>query len=287
MANQEQSRKSKGQSDRLSRQHLRAGGVTGIFGTRAREFDGQIKPVIEKVVEQLRVEFPGLTFRTRSSIPKKEIHQTLNAIDPRLGVKLFVSTASIRPDGKVTEVQDSRGEWRIVLIGECKFQGKDVQNVPKGIRTEKMAEKGQRIMPAGNAIERVHKNIQEFKNLMLDERHFPYVVFLQGSNFSTERIELQWPDGTAVVIDPSDSMVSRIDRVTASNYGMKINTNYCENLIVAQDDKSFMLQVASIYADAHKFESERMFEVLWETAVTSLAVLGDDLPNAAGTDSDG
>ena len=40
-------------------------------------------------------------------------------------------------------------------------------------------------MVAGNAIERVYKNINEIRNFMLDEYHFPYVVFLQGSNFAT------------------------------------------------------------------------------------------------------
>lgn len=269
---------SKGQSDRLSAQHIRSGGVEGIFGPDARQLDGDIKPVIDTVIEALNKEFPSLEFRSRSSISKSEIHKNLNEVDDRLGVNLFVKTASIRPDGKVTEVKDKKGCWRVVLVGECKYQGKDVKNIKDGVRTKVMEEKGQYVMPAGNAIERVHKNIQEIKNYMIKEDHFPYVVFLQGSNFVTEPIDLEWPDGTRIHIDPSDPNLSRIDRVTASNYGMEINKNRCKNIIVDRKGTKLSLPVASIYAQSYLFSSEKMFDVLMEVALTSLEVLSEELP---------
>lgn len=269
--------KSKGQSDRLSAQHLKSGGVEGIFGKEARKLDGDIKPVIDAVANALQEEFPSLEFRVRHSIPKAEIHEKLNEVDNRLGVNLFVKSASIRPDGKVTEVKDMNGRWRVVLVGECKYQGKDIQNVQAGERTKVMEERGQYVMPAGNAIERVHKNIQEIKNYMIQEDHFPYVVFLQGSNFVTEPVDLSWPDGTHVHISPSDPNLNRIDRVTASNYGMKVNESRCKNLLVEYKGNRFSLPVASIYAQAHVFSSEKMFEILMETALTSLEVLADEL----------
>jgi len=214
----------------------------------------------------------------REGVRKAEIHTKLNDVDHRLGVKLFVPTASIKPDGKITEVKDSRGQWRVVLVGECKFQGKDIENVLAGVRTKVMEEKAQYVMPAGNAIERVHKNIQEMKNFMIQEKHFPYVVFLQGSNFATEQMDLYWPDKTHVPISPSDSNLDRIDRVTASIYGMNINENHCRNIEVNINDRKSSLQVASIYAQAENFTAEKMYEVLWEVALTSLEVLADDLP---------
>jgi type II restriction enzyme len=141
-----------------------------------------------------------------------------------------------------------------------------------------MEKKGQYIMPAGNAIERVYKNIQEMKNFMLGESHFPYVVFLQGSNFATEPLIANWPDGTEIRILRSDSSVNRIDRVTASNYGMEINRDCCKNIIISHPFGRLMLQVASIYAQCELFEFNRMFEVLWNVALTSLEVLADELP---------
>lgn len=61
----------------------------------------------------------------------------------------------------------------MILVSEAKHQGNDVANILAGNRTDKMVEKAQYVMPAGNAIERVHKNIQELKNYMLGERYFP------------------------------------------------------------------------------------------------------------------
>ena len=53
-------------------------------------------------------------------------------------------------------------------------------------------------MAAGNAIERSHKNISEIANFMLSESHFPYILFLEGSNFLTENILITRPDGAVL-----------------------------------------------------------------------------------------
>ena len=50
-----------------------------------------------------------------------------------------------------------------------------LKKIKAGIKQGK--NKDSDFMAAGNAIERVHKNILEFRNLMIDEDHFPYVVF--------------------------------------------------------------------------------------------------------------
>ena len=280
-------KKGKGQADRLSSQHLKGGGVVGIFGDEAKLHDADIRIVTRKLLELLQRNFPHLTFRIRKSIRKQEIHETLNSLDGRLGVKLFVPTASIQPDGGIIEVLDKKERWRVILIGESKHQGNDIQNIADGVRTKVMEGKGQYIMPAGNAIERAHKNIQEMKNFMLGESHFPYVVFLQGSNFATKELTVKWPDGKLIPIRPSDSSVNRIDRVTACNYGMEINQNYCRNIVIEHSSGRMMLQVASIFAQCARFGSRQMFEVLWNTALTSLEVLTDELPAGSGSKSGG
>jgi type II restriction enzyme len=274
-----QDRMGKGQAKRLSVQHLKAGGVVGIFGEEAQTHDADIRTVASKITDALKQEFPKLTFRLRTAISKQEIHQKLNSIDHRLGVKLFVATASIQPDGRVLEVLDKNEKWRVVLVGESKHQGNDIQNILDGVRTGAMEAKNQFIMPAGNAIERVHKNIQEMRNFMLEENHFPYVVFLQGSNFAVEPVSVCWPGGAEIPILPSDSNVNRIDRVTASNFGMEINTNHCRNLVIQHPIGKLMLQAASIYAQCNLFTPIQMFEICWDIALTSLDVLADDLPS--------
>jgi type II restriction enzyme len=280
MADKESISRKRGQAARLSAQHVQAGGVTGIFGREAQSHEASVKEVAQRVLLLLRQEFPEFTFQFRNSIRKQEIHDKLKLIDPRLGVKLFVPSATIKPDGGITEVLDKNGAWRVILVGEAKHQGNDVQNIESGYRTAVMERKGQHIMPAGNAIERVHKNIQEMKNFMLSESHFPYVVFLQGSNFATDPLIVKWPDGTEIPILPSDSSVNRIDRVTAANYGLEINRDYCKNLVISHPFGRLMLQVASIYAQCELFKFDQMVELLWGIALTSLEVLADDLPAA-------
>ena len=134
-------------------------------------------------------------------------------------------------------------------------------------------------MAAGNAIERSHKNISEIANLMLAESHFPYVLFLEGSNFLTETISITRPDGRVVTLEYNSGMLNRLDRLTAANYGMPINKNLCKNKFVKHGDKMIMLQAASIYTQGNgdRWNAQEMFEVMLEISKTSLQVLGSEL----------
>ena len=137
----------------------------------------------------------------------------------------------------------------------------------------------QDLMAAGNAIERSHKNISEIANSMLGESHFPYVLFLEGSNFLTETISITRPDGRIVILEYNSGMLNRLDRLTAANYGLPINTNLCKNKFVYHKDKTIMLQAASIYTQGNgqRWATEQMFSVMLEIAKTSIQVLYSDL----------
>jgi type II restriction enzyme len=268
---------SKNQSDRLTTQHVLSKGVTGIFGELAKKHDGNVFDVSQVLVKLLSKEFPTLQFRHRVSISKAEINKALQQIDSGLGQTLFVPNASIRPDGGVVEVRDDQKQWRIVLVSEAKHQGKDVENIRMGELVG--TKKDQDIMAAGNAIERSHKNISEIANLMLAESHFPYLLFLQGSNFLTQTVTVTRPDGREVVLQYDSGTLNRLDRLTSANYGMPINTNLCENRLVTAKDKVIMLQAASIYSqgDGGEWDGSEMLEVMFEVAKTSLKVLASDL----------
>lgn len=268
---------SKNQSDRLSSQHVISKGVTGIFGELAKKHDGNVFDVSQILVDLLLKEYPGLKFRHRTSISKAEINKALKAIDPELGQTLFVPNASIRPDGGVVEVHDDHGHWRIVLVTEAKHQGKDVENIRLGEMVG--TKKDQDLMAAGNAIERSHKNISEIANFMLAESHFPYVLFLQGSNFLTQTVTVTRPDGRAVVLEYDSGTLNRLDRLTSANYGMPINANLCENRLVTAKDKVIMLQAASIYSqgDGGEWDGGEMLEIMFDVSKTSLKMLASDL----------
>jgi type II restriction enzyme len=267
--------KGKGQALRLGIQQELGGGPLTIFGAAAQKHDLSIRTVTAGVLAKLAEEYPTLEFQLRTSLTKREINAKLSGFDARLGQALFVESASIRPDGGITEVKDRHGKWRVVLVGESKHQGNDVEKILAGLLQGK--NKDQDFMAAGNAIERMHKNVLELRNFMLDEKHFPYVVFLQGSNFATESFEVTRPDGRVVKIVHDSGLLNRIDRLTASSLSREINQNYCENIVVRAGDHEHMFQIASLYCKAHPWEAKEMADRMLDVARTSLRVLADDL----------
>ena len=136
-------------------------------------------------------------------------------------------------------------------------------------------------MAAGNAIERAYKNIFEIANFMLSESYFPYVIFLEGSNFLTQNIHVKRPDGSKIILNYNSGILNRLDRLSAANYGMPFNKNLCKNKFVKHRDKIIMLQAASMYTkgDGSKWEALEMFEIMMEISETSLKMLGTDIFN--------
>lgn len=267
----------KNQSNRLTTQQKESEGVVGIFGDEAKIHDMTVGAVSRLALKKLQEEFPQLEFRSRTSIKKEEINEALKKIDPELGQTLFVPNSSIIPDGGIVEVKDDNGEWRVVLVCEAKHQGKDIENIKAGKLVGK--KDNQDVMAAGNAIERSHKNIAEIANLMLAEAHFPYVLFLEGSNFLTETISVKRPDGRVVTLEYNSGRLNRLDRLTAANYGMPINTNLCKNKFIKHKDKTIMLQATSLYTQGNGegWNAEKMLEIMLDISRTSLKMLGSDL----------
>ncbi|MGL2555409.1 EcoRI family type II restriction endonuclease [Helicobacter pylori] len=261
------------QSQRLSKQHKESLGVANIFTDEARLHDMGVSSISKED------EFKSLSFRHRASITKEEINSVLQGLDGELGRTLFIQSSKIKPDGGIIEVKDDDGNWRVILITEAKYQGKDIENIQKGILVGKYS--NQDLMQAGNAIERAYKNIAEMANFMLKELHFPYILFLEGSNFLTQTISVKRPDGRVVTLEYNSGVLNRLDKLTAANYGMPINQNLCQNKFVQYRDRIIMLQAISIYTqgDGQKWNLNKMFEIMLEVARTSLKVLGSSLFN--------
>ena len=172
---------------------------------------------------------------------------------------------------------NDNSRWKVILVSEAKYQGKDIENIKAGVYVGKNDD--QDLMVAGNAIEHAHKNISEIANYMLSESHFPYVLFLEGSNFLTQNLKIHRLDGRIVTLDYTSGTLNRLDRLTAANYRMPLNTNLCRNKFIPHADKMIMLQAASIYThgDGRKWQESEMFTVMLDIAETSLKALGSDL----------
>lgn len=246
--------------ERLRETHTDFGGGQGIYGQEAKIHDKKTGDAAKYVFNMLEETFPSLHFRHRFYIPKEEINSKLNHIDLRLGVTQFVSTSSVKPDGGVIEVMDVHGGWRPILIGEAKKQGTNVERIKEGLGKQAQ----------GNAIERTHKNIAEFKNYMLRENYFPYVVFMHGSDLTTETLRVPEPSGEIFELRPT----SIPDRLTAASYGMPVNVPYCRNLFAENFDGSkIMLQIASLYMRNDPWTEKEMIDVMIEIAQEALTCL--------------
>lgn len=233
------------QSGRLTSQHKKSHGVDGIFGAEAKMHDNLVRLAAVSVMNYLQEKYSQLTFRHRTIVTKAEINNALQKIDRDLGQTLFVNDASIQPDGGIIEVKDDNNNWRIILVSEAKYQGKDLDNIKQGVLVGK--KNNQDLMIAGNAVERAHKNISEIANYMLAESYFPYVLFLEGSNFLTQDITITRPDRRNVTLNYNSGALNSLDRLTSANYGMPLNSNLCRNKFIYHNDKIIMLQAASIY----------------------------------------
>lgn len=273
----------KGQSSRLTVQQKEGQGPITIFHKDAQIHDKEVYSTSTAVKKQLEIEFPMLTFRYRKDLSKREINQALQKVDEYLGQTLFVENARIKPDGGLIEVKDDNGNWRVVLVSEAKHQGKDIENIMAGKLVGKKSD--QDLMAAGNAIERAYKNVNEIANFMLAERYFPYILFLEGSNFLTQNVSVTRPDGRIVTLAYNDGTLNRLDRLTAANYGMPINANLCENRFVKCNGATIMLQAASIYTqgEGEHWKDEDMIAIMLEVARTALKMLGTDLFNQLTT----
>lgn len=269
----------RGQIERLTKQHKLSEGVLGIFNTVSKQHDIKVGTVAKATMQYLVEKYPKLKFRHRTGISKKQINDSLKKIDEELGQTLFVDKSRIRPDGGIIEVQDDNKNWRIVLVTEAKHQGNDIENIKSGILVGK--NKDRDLMVAGNAIERSHQNIDEIANYMLSETYFPYVIFLEGSNFITETLEITRPDGRKVKLEYKSGSLNRLDRLTAANYGMPFNKNLCENKFVAIDDRVIMLQAASMYTTGkgEVWEVGDMLNIMIDISETSLRSLARDIFN--------
>lgn len=269
----------KGQSNRLTAQQIEGQGPLTIFHEDAKIHDKEVYNTSVAVMSILKEEFPKLTFRYRKDLAKKEINDALQKVDKYLGQTLFVENARIIPDGGLIEVKDDNGNWRVIMVSEAKHQGKDIENICNGTLVWK--NKDQDLMVAGNAIERAHKNISEIANYMLAESYFPYVLFLEGSNFLTQDVTIERPDGREVTLTYNNGALNRLDRLTAANYGMPINTNLCANKFVQCNGSTIMLQAASIYTkgEGGHWNDDDMIEIMLEVSRTALKMLGADLFN--------
>ena len=129
--------------------------------------DVQIKDVVSSVLKTLREKYPFFTFGVDSILMLQTIEAKINGTNFTTSDKTYV-----KPDGGFIWVKIN-GQKHYILVSEQKRQGTN----------DRRNQEGKSKQAAGNAVERLPKNLMAFETLYGDEDIFPVIVFLQGCDF--------------------------------------------------------------------------------------------------------
>ena len=262
-----------GHAKGLSERQTRDGGGRSIFTTEAKKHDKRCKQVsLEQVLPDLRELYPELEIERWDNLYKTLIHEQLNSRDQELGVHQFREVSHIKPDGGVFVVKDNQGKWRVILVAEAKLQGSNKGRIERGLKKQ----------ATGNALERATKNIAEVRNFMIDENHFPYVVFGHGEDLTEREIDVVTKeplDGNATLSVGTETTLKLQtipDRITSANYGLPCNEVLVRNRWIKRSDgRETMLQPASLFMRLDPWTNKEMYGIMMDISHFSLKILDE------------
>ena len=219
-------------TDTLRKTHTKFGGGKKIFNKDALIHEIKLYDAVLEIKKNIELEYPSFNFSWRKRIYKDEIGLKVNpksTYTPQS--KSFVS-----PDGGVLFIEINGKEYPI-LISEAKKQGTNTDRLKEGLKKQSK----------GNAIERVYKNIEEFKLFCSDIDYFPYVVFACGCDFEV-----------------GSSILDRLDAMT--KYEPR-NVDYT----LDSDKKS------TIYVKGQYFTYQEIYDILYSIVIKIVKrVVGDE-----------
>lgn len=118
-------------------------------------------------------QFPGINLQLESQWFLSAVVAGLRSRYPDVDFHYHFERSSMRPDGGILSILDSRGGSHTILIAEKKNQGTNNLRLAEGKAKQ----------ARGNAIERLGKNVIGFRTALLGEAIFPFVCFGDGDDF--------------------------------------------------------------------------------------------------------
>lgn len=175
----------------------------------------------------------GLTPVLEKSKPLDDIIAELNrrfGNDGPMFRRAFTGRAAtfIKPDGGFWRISEWGNPPRYILVAEAKRQGTNNLRLQAGLKKQ----------AAGNAIERLGKNMRGIDALFLGEEITPFVCFGEGCDFA--------PD------------CSIIDRVATLNGFFPLNETFVDKVRADGDT----LKPVSLYFREESWTPQEMFEVI-------------------------
>jgi type II restriction enzyme len=221
----------------MPRDALRQSHVGITLNDQSAKMEQRLGVALGLLEERIREDF-GLTPILHKRMLLTEIVQDLNnrLSNGGSGVRFRRAFAGegtfIKPDGGFWTIREWDEPWRYILVAEAKRQGTNDLRLRAGLSKQS----------AGNAIERLGKNMRGVDALFLGEEITPFVCFGEGCDFA-----------------PSCSI---IDRVATLNGFFPLNTVYVDKMRVDRD----MLKPVSLYFREEPWTPQEMFDVLFRVA---------------------
>lgn len=146
-----------------------------VKNSLSKGMDGEIDTAVRTLIARLGKRHPTLAFTHKKKMLLSEIIEVLSPQHPEpKGTFASVMPESfIRPDGGFLYCADGNGVSRLILVSEIKRQGTNDKRLQEGLVKQ----------PAGNAIERLGKNLIGIRTLFKTEPVIPFVCFGSGYDF--------------------------------------------------------------------------------------------------------
>lgn len=155
----------------LSRQRIRT-----VINRISRKQESALMRAVAHVRATLQEEFPVLRFHQVAQWKLAGVIDRLRSQFPDVGFCTCFDSSTMRPDGGILSICDSKGNLFPILISEKKNQGTNDIRAAQG--KEKQAK--------GNAIERLGKNVIGLRAALMNESIFPFVCFGDGCDFAED-----------------------------------------------------------------------------------------------------
>ena len=159
----------------MARKHeLRALRAGTVINATSKRQEKDIIAALRKVEARLHEQHDGLVLKHESQWKLKDIVERLRMNFPDVPFHFNFETSSMRPDGGILYIEDTKGILFPVLISEVKNQGTN----------DLRKREGKKKQAKGNAIERLGKNVIGFRAALRNENIFPFVCFGYGCDFA-------------------------------------------------------------------------------------------------------
>lgn len=158
----------------MARKHqLREQRAGTVINLTSKKQETRVGRALSRVVKRLESQY-DVVLRHESQWKLTDVVARLRLLFPAVKFHCYFKTSSMRPDGGILSMEDSKGAPYPILIVEVKNQGtNDLRKAEGKPRQAK-----------GNAIERLGKNVIGFRTAMLGEGIVPFVCFGDGCDFA-------------------------------------------------------------------------------------------------------